>query len=292
MATVGLKNLYYAKCTADSSSGVTYDTPTKIAGAVQVDINPTVNFTTLYGDDAPFASESSMSEISVTIETADLPIADHAALLGHTVDPTTKQLIAKSSDVAPYVALMFEANKHNNKTRYVKLLKGKFAASQETMQTRGESVEYTTPKLEGRFVAREYDGEWKRVADSDNTESSSVIASWYNSVEPGTAAVAGSNTYTVSTNFVSTDTVTFNGVTLTAGTDFNVGADAAASAGNLATAMAGKTGINSTYTVTSSGAVITVTETVAGGGNTPGAMTTTGTGVITAGTATTSQAAT
>lgn len=291
MATVGLKNLYYAIMSADAAGGVTYGSPVKIAGAINVDINPTVNFATLYGDDAPFASESSMSEITVSIETADLPIEDQAALLGATVDNSAKELIQKASDVAPYVALMFESTKHNSQTRYVKLLKGKFAASQETMQTRGESVEYTTPKLEGRFVARTYDGQWKRTADSDNAESATVIANWYSAVD-GTAAVAGSNTYTVSTNFVSTDTVTFSGVTLTAGTDFNVGADAAASAGNLATALAGKSAISSIYNVTSSGAVITVTEKVAGGGNTPGSMTTTGTGVITAGTATTSQAAT
>ncbi len=184
MATVGLKNLYYAVMSADTASGVTYGTPVKIAGAINVDVNPTVNFSTLYGDDAPFASESSMSEISVAIETADLSLEDQAALLGNTIDSTTKELVQKASDTAPYVALMFESGKHNGNTRYVKLLKGKFAPTQETLQTRGESVEYTTPKLEGRFVAREYDGEWKRIADSDNTESATIIASWYTSVEP------------------------------------------------------------------------------------------------------------
>ena len=184
MATVGLKNLYYALLSADSSSGATYSTPVKIAGAINVDINPSVNFSTLYGDDAPFAADSSMSEIAVTIESADLPLEDQAALLGHTVDSTTKQLIARAADTAPYVALLFESGKHNGETRYVKLLKGKFAPTQETVQTRGESVEYTTPKLEGRFVAREFDGQWKRVADSDNSESAAVIADWYSAVEP------------------------------------------------------------------------------------------------------------
>lgn len=184
MATVGLKNLYYALLTADSSSAVTYGEMKRVAGVSQVDINPSVNFSTLYGDDAPFATDSSMSEIAVTIETADLPIEDQAALLGHTVDPTTKQLIAKASDTAPYVALAFEAKKHNGNIRYVKLLKGRFSPSQETLQTKGETVNFTTPTLEGRFVAREFDGQWKRIADSDNSESASTITSWYSSVEP------------------------------------------------------------------------------------------------------------
>jgi len=183
MATVGLKNLYYAPVSSDTSSGITYGTMKKIAGAIQVDINPSISFSTLYGDDAPFATDSSMTEISVTIESADLSLEDMAELLGHTVDGTTKQLVAKASDVAPYVGLAFESNKHNGKTRYVKLLKGKFSPTQETIQTKGESVQFTTPRLEGRFVAREYDGEWKRVADSDNTESASLITAWYSSME-------------------------------------------------------------------------------------------------------------
>lgn len=184
MATVGLKNLYYAPLSSDNSSGATYGAMKRIAGAIQVDINPSITFNTLYGDDAPFATDSSMTEITVTVETADLPIEDQAALLGHEVDSTTKQLIAKASDTAPYVAIAFEAKKHNGQTRYVKLLKGRFSPSQETIQTKGESVNFTTPQMEGRFVAREYDGQWKRVADSDNTESATVIASWYTSVEP------------------------------------------------------------------------------------------------------------
>lgn len=184
MATVGLKNLYYAALSSDTSSGVTYGAPAKISGAIQVDINPSINFNTLYGDDAPFAADSSMSEITVTIESCDLTLEQQAALLGHTVNSTTKQLEAKASDSAPYVAIMFEAKKHNGQTRYVKLLKGKFAPTQETIQTKGESVQYTTPRLEGRFVAREYDGAWKRVVDSDNTESATLISGWYSAVEP------------------------------------------------------------------------------------------------------------
>ena len=102
----------------------------------------------------------------------------------------------------------------------------------------------------------------------------------------GTRKTAGENTYTVTTNAEATDTVAFNGVTLTAGTDFQVGADAAATATNIASAMAANATINAIYSVTVEGAVITVTETNAGAGNTPGAMTTTGTLAISAGTAT------
>ena len=100
-----------------------------------------------------------------------------------------------------------------------------------------------------------------------------------------TIKVAGQNTYTITTNAVDEDTVTFGGVTLTAGTDFAVGETIAATAGNLAVALAGKTAISDIYSVTVDGDKITITEKVPASGNTPGAMTVTGTIAITAGTA-------
>lgn len=115
--------------------------------------------------------------------------------------------------------------------------------------------------------------------------------------EIGTPAVAGSNTYTISMNFAAGDTVTFGGVTFTCtsstqdATNFVLGADTATSATNLATALNANSSINAIYTASTSGSVVTITEKSAGGGNTPGAMTTTGTGTVVAGTAVTSTAA-
>ena len=171
MATVGLKNLYFAEVTADDDSSTTYGTPTKIAGAISVDIKPSLNTATLYGDDAPFATESSMTDIVVTIEAAELSVSNYNSLLGHTGG------VAKASDVAPYVALLFESQKHDGQTRYVKLYKGKFSEAQETYNTKGESVEFTTPKIEGHFVARQSDGAWKEIKDAAAGDTT-----WYASV--------------------------------------------------------------------------------------------------------------
>lgn len=100
-------------------------------------------------------------------------------------------------------------------------------------------------------------------------------------------STAGGNTYTVTTNAASGDTVVIGDVTLTAGTDFAVGTDASATATNIAAAIVSK---SSLYTASVSEAVITVTEIYAGAGNTPGAATVTGTIAITSGAATTSTA--
>lgn len=104
----------------------------------------------------------------------------------------------------------------------------------------------------------------------------------------GKVSIAGKNTYTVSTNAADSDTVTFQSVTLTAGTDFNVGTSVQATATNIAAAFAANATLNAIYNITADGAEIIIEEKTAGGGATPGAMTYTGTLVITAGTATTS----
>lgn len=109
--------------------------------------------------------------------------------------------------------------------------------------------------------------------------------------QPSAAAIAGAHTYTFAAgggagtdNFVADETFVVAGQTFTAkavvtdtATEFAIGADLNATIANLATAMGNNTNITDTYTVSSGAAgSITLTETVAGGGDDPGA------GVITA----------
>jgi hypothetical protein len=112
------------------------------------------------------------------------------------------------------------------------------------------------------------------------------------------AAIAGSNTYTLTTNFATGATIVFDGVTFTAvtssatGNQFVVGGSTTISVTNLAAVMAANSTISAAYSVTSNNNIITVTEKTPGSGNTPGTMTITGTGAVTVGTATTSTAQT
>ena len=119
---------------------------------------------------------------------------------------------------------------------------------------------------------------------TDYVASGGNIAKWKLAPDLSTA---GSNTYTVTTNAASSDTVAIGDVTLTAGTDFAVGTDASTTATNIADAIVSKSTL---YTASAASGGVTVTEGYAGAGNTPGAATVTGTIAITSGTATTSAA--
>lgn len=125
--------------------------------------------------------------------------------------------------------------------------------------------------------------------------------------------VAGSNTYKVNVNFKKENAITIDDVTLMAvveptviepveGEDppepfvlgdkqFIVGDDTTITATNIAAALNLVTEITSIYTVTSELNTITITEKVAGGGNTPEYMSVVGSGRILTGTETESKAA-
>lgn len=122
------------------------------------------------------------------------------------------------------------------------------------------------------------------LMNADLTPASGKVALVYKD-----AIIAGKNNYTITTNCVSGDTVVFNGVTFTAvssgasGNQFNVGATTTETAANLSATMNNNSTIKAIYTANYSSNIITIIEKVAGNGNTPGAMSKTGTITITAG---------
>lgn len=115
-------------------------------------------------------------------------------------------------------------------------------------------------------------------------------------VDAGNAAVAGSCTYALTTQFAAGDTVTVEGQTFTAVTanpganEFVIGSTIADSITNLVNLINSTPAINTVYTATKTFTDFTLTEILAGGGNTPSAITVSGTGVITSSTPTTSTA--
>jgi phi13 family phage major tail protein len=184
-ALIGLKDLYYATLTKDDSTGATYGTPAKVAAAITAKISPKIDSQVLYADDGPAETAIAMGEISVELETADLPLELQAVLLGHTIDATAGVLTKKSTDTAPYIALGFKSQKANGKYRYVWLLKGKFSPVEEEYKTKEDKISYNTPKITASFVKREYDDAWQYMADEDSGFTGG--ATWFSTVYTPTA---------------------------------------------------------------------------------------------------------
>jgi phi13 family phage major tail protein len=183
MAKIGLSNFYYALNIKDDSTGATYSAPEKVAGIISADIKTGSDTATLFADNGPAETASSLGEITVDIELKDIPLETQAILLGHKI--TAGVMESNADDVAPDVAIMFESLKSNGKRRFVKLLKGKFQEPDDTNKTKEDKISFQTQKISGKFVIREFDGAWKRTTDEDATGYLPATGvAWYTSVDP------------------------------------------------------------------------------------------------------------
>ena len=178
MPKIGVRRLAFAICTKDNKTGVAYSTPKEIVGLNKIDVSPSVQTATAYGDNLPLETASSISEISISFDSVYLPLEDKAALLGHKVENGV--MVSNADDEAPYVAVLFEANQTGGAIQYEKFLKGKFSETQETFDTKAANINFANHSLNGSFVARQYDGNWRNTLVSTDT---TVAASWYASVE-------------------------------------------------------------------------------------------------------------
>lgn len=192
---IGLRDLYYAILTKDDSTGVAYQTPVLIAGAINAKISPKSNTETLYADDGPAETATSLGDITIELEAKDLTLEGQAALLGHTISGGV--IVKKSTDIAPYVAIGFKSLKSNGKYRYIWLLKGKFQLPENEYKTQEDKPEFQTAKITGSFVRRDYDNAWQKIADEDHPDYvPSVGANWFTSVEAAPAALTLTTTPT------------------------------------------------------------------------------------------------
>ena len=195
MATIGLRDLHYAILKQDNAEGASYDTPVKLSGAIAANVNPNTSSATLFADDGPYDSSTTLGEIELELNVADIPAEHNAALLGHSYKNGV--LIKKASDQPPYVAIGYRSLKSNGAYRYTWLYKGKFTDGEQNNQTKGDSIEYQTPTIKGAFVKRDFDDMWQAEADSDDKtlgDNNTTITNWFKAVfEPNGAASAAAD---------------------------------------------------------------------------------------------------
>lgn len=194
MATIGLDRLYYAKITEESNGDETYETPEPLAKAITAELSVELAEATLYADDgaAEIIKEFKNGTLSLGID--DIGAAIASDLTGATIDDN-KVLISTSEDGGDPVAIGFRAKKANGKYRYFWLYRVKFGIPATNLTTKGDSITFSTPTIEGTVLRRnKIDGQgkhpWKaEVNEGDEGVSSEIITGWYTEVyEPLFAA--------------------------------------------------------------------------------------------------------
>lgn len=190
MATrIGCDNLVYAIMTTEetTSADPMYSAVKAAPGVMSIGVNPNGSVETLFADDGPMETATTLGKIEVEIQKNALTTANKADLLGHKVD-TNGALISSDSDVSPWVAIGFRTLKSNGTYKYVWLLKGKFTEPEETNETKGDGVNFQADTIKGQFaklnkaytVATKSVRPWKTEADEEDASlAANLITSWF-----------------------------------------------------------------------------------------------------------------
>ncbi len=169
MAQIGLKYLICSKLT-ETETDTSYAEGRIMAYAIKADMNIEVNEGVLRGDDRIIENVKEFKSGKLTLNGDHLDYETRALILGHTlttIDPgTNKKMTAKGSDDGAFVGVGFYATSIKNNIRGFRaiwLTKVKFGVPSESMETRGEAINFQTPTIEGTILTNVLDV-WKEEA--------------------------------------------------------------------------------------------------------------------------------
>lgn len=190
MATrIGCDNLVYVPMTTEDTTekAPEYGEVVPAPGVMSLNINPNSSTETLFADDGPMETASTLGKIEVEIQKNALTTQNKADLLGHSID-SKGGLVYGDSDVPPWVAIGFRTLKSNGKYRYVWLYKGKFSEPEDSNETKGDSINFQADTINGSFVRLNYAytinakkvRPWKYELDEEHsTADTTTISGWF-----------------------------------------------------------------------------------------------------------------
>lgn len=187
MATIGLDKLYYATITDDENGEEIYGAPTQLAKAISAELSVELAEATLYADDGAAEIVKEFKNGTISLGVDDIGSTTAAALTGVTVDKNNV-VVSNSEDGGDPVAVGFRAKKSNGKYKYYWLYRVKFGIPATNLATKGDSITFSTPTIEGTVLRRnkpDTSGKhpWKaEVTEGDKDVPASVISSWYTEV--------------------------------------------------------------------------------------------------------------
>ncbi|MCB6568536.1 phage tail protein [Eubacterium limosum] len=187
MATIGLDKLYYATITDDENGEEIYGTPTQLAKAISAELSVELAEATLYADDGAAEIVKEFKNGTISLGVDDIGSTTAAALTGVTVDKNNV-VVSNSEDGGNPVAVGFRAKKSSGKYKYYWLYRVKFGIPATNLATKGDSITFSTPTIEGTVLRRnkpDTSGKhpWKaEVTEGDKDVPASVISGWYTEV--------------------------------------------------------------------------------------------------------------
>lgn len=152
---VGIKHLTYAPYTSGGDgNAVTYGTGVYLPDyMVRADMGEERSDVDMYADDHKIDSDNSMTAQTLTLELANMTSAMEEAFLGYTVSSSE---VSVTDDPAPFVGVGFvRKERYKGTVTYTGywFYKVQFGLDSESVNTKGENLEFQTHSLTGSSVA-------------------------------------------------------------------------------------------------------------------------------------------
>ena len=171
MAKIGLNNFRYSVLTEAENGTPSYAGAKSLGKAIDCKVSIEKYSAELFADDGLAESDYTFKKGTVTLTIDEDDDTVFSELLGHTVG-SDGEMVRKDTDVAPYVGLGRILTKvvkgvYSYKVEF--LPKVKFSEPSQEEQTKGDSIEFKTPNIEGT-VNKLADGTWSKAKTFDNKE--------------------------------------------------------------------------------------------------------------------------
>jgi phi13 family phage major tail protein len=178
---IGLKDVVYSLLTesSDVAGGTpTYGTVYPLTNAIELSFDPASSATTLFADDGAAFTAETVGEMTISLGNADILPADMARILGHTY--ANGIMNETVDDASPYIAIGAKMLRSGGVYEYFWLPKVKLQKPASTATTKGASIEFQTPMLEGRVVKLTANNTYRtRVRTDDENAASATLTGWF-----------------------------------------------------------------------------------------------------------------
>ncbi|PGU29655.1 phage tail protein [Bacillus cereus] len=175
----GLKKVHYSVITEDETGKITYGTPAKLPGAVEMKLEPKGEQTDFYADDSNYYTESSNQGYEGTLTIANITEAFRTSVLGEVLDEIDKVLTEVSNAKFKKIALMFEFDGDVKATRHV-LYNVSVSRPGATSSTKSDKTEPNTTELS--FVAAQHPVNYKVKTSTTVGTPANTYDAWYTKV--------------------------------------------------------------------------------------------------------------
>lgn len=190
MATIGLSRPYIARYTVAGTS-VSYAGGRLLGKATELSIDLADNASNIfYADNGPAEQDNQFSGGTISITTDDLRpqavlsalgmVSESLAAVTDITTPGAAWLVNNDSQSIPYVGFGAVAMKKiNGAIKYVGIVldKVQFANPNESITTKGESIEWQAPQLTGTIYRSDKTShDWKRITTPLDTEAEADLA--------------------------------------------------------------------------------------------------------------------